>query len=319
MDDREAKKVRRDAVRLARESAKVLRHRGRRLAASERDAVKARLSDLDQALAGGAAPEKVRLAADALRAELNRHADRLKRASVIEYVESLGTAIGIALLIRAFIIEAFKIPTGSMIPTLMIDDHIFVNKFTYGLRVPFTYWRMVELGQPERGEIAVFEFPGEGEDKGKDFIKRIVAVPGDRVRLSDNRLFLNGEPIPTEVTDRDATCSDESFQRQGCRCVTQRERLGEAEYVTQHLAPPPVNVGHGCVNGPDWPSDNPIQFNGDRDAEEVTVPPGHVLAMGDNRDNSSDGRYWGFIPIENLKGRALFTWWPPGRWFHAVR
>ena len=318
VERRQTRRTLKEARRFARETSRIVRRRGGRLSKADRTTLEARLADLEQALATDAPAEKVQAAADALRRELQRHHAVLKRASVLEYIESLGSAIAIALLIRAFLIEAFKIPTGSMIPTLMIGDHIFVNKFVYGLRIPFTHFRVVQGRAPERGEIAVFEFPGEGEDKGKDFIKRIVALPGDRVRLSDNRLYINSEPVYTRVLEHDAECADESLQRQGCRCVRQVERLGEAEYVTQHLAPPPINVGPGCVNSPDWPSDNPLQFNGGRESSDVVVPEGHVLAMGDNRDNSSDGRYWGFIPLENLKGQAMFTWWPPGRWFRWV-
>jgi signal peptidase I len=312
LGDRTIGGTRRSARRLAREVRHVMRNRGHRVPATVREAIEARLADLDRAIAQDLEGRKLAAASQAVEAEVSRHAE-LKRATVTEYVRSLGAAVGVALLIRAFVIEAFKIPTGSMIPTLKVDDHIFVNKFAYGLRIPFTHYRVVELGKPQRGDIVVFEFPGEGEDKGKDFIKRFVAGPGDRVRLTDNRLYVNGEGVPTEVIDQAAPCDDPTFAH--CKCVRQRERLGDATYVTQHLAPPPANSGLGCVNSPDWPS-----VDGSRDGahDEVAVPAGHYLAMGDNRDNSSDGRYWGFVPEENAKGSALFLWWPPGRWFHGV-
>jgi len=206
-----------------------------------------------------------------------------------------------------------------MIPTLQIGDHIFVNKFVYGLRIPFTHVRMIELGTPERGDIVVFEFPGEGDDHGKDFIKRVVALAGDRVRLHDNRVVINGTGIETDVFERNGSCADDQFA--GCTCERQRERAGDHEYVTQHLTPGDAHSGV-CFNNPDWPSDNPLQFGGRASNPaypEMVVPDGHVFCMGDNRDNSSDGRYWGFVPIENIKGKALFLWWPPGRWFQAVR
>ena len=310
--------MRRAARALAREARHALKHRGGRLPVPARSAIEARLREIDAALGEDTVGERLESAAEALRAEVGRH-PALRRATVLEYVQSLGGAVIVALLIRAFIIEAFKIPTGSMIPTLLVDDHIFVNKFSFGLRVPFTHARLVDFGTPERGDIVVFEFPGEGDDKGKDFIKRFIAGPGDRVRLTDNRLVINGKPIPTEILEEAGTCADPTFA--ACRCVRQQEHLGKATYFTQHLAPPPVNTAPGCVNSPDWPSDNPLQYGGqgnNKDYPDVVVPEGHYFAMGDNRDNSSDGRYWGFVPAENAKGRALFLWWPPGRWFRGV-
>ncbi len=304
--------LRKEATRLARETSRILKYRGGRLSATDLNALNARLKDLDQALAKDAEAPALAAAMESLRAGLSKHHDALKRATTREYVQSLGAAVGIALVIRAFVFEAFKIPTGSMIPTLLIEDHIFVNKFVYGLRVPFTHWRVVDGGTPQRGDIVVFEYPGPGEDHGKDFIKRIVAVEGDRVRLTGNRLVINGQEVPTEVLDKSAPCEDATFAR--CRCVRQKERLGDTEYVTQHLAPPPVNTAIGCINNPDWP----LPDTEGTTMPEVTVPAGHVLAMGDNRDNSSDGRFWGFLPVENAKGRAMVRWWPPGRWFSTV-
>jgi signal peptidase I len=308
-----SRSLRKDATRLARETSRILKFRGGRLSSGDLQSLQERLRDLDQALAKDVDETTLALRIESVRASLQKHQDALKRATVREYVQSLGAAVGVALVIRAFVFEAFKIPTGSMIPSLMIEDHIFANKFAYGLRLPFTHWRFVEGGTPQRGEIVVFEYPGPGDDHGKDFIKRIVAVAGDRVRLTDNRLVINGQPIPTEVLSRDSACDDTTFSR--CRCVRQAEHLGDADYVTQHIAPPPVNSAIGCTNSPDWP----LSDDDRTDLPEVTVPEGHVLAMGDNRDNSSDGRFWGFLPVENAKGRAVFLWWPPGRWFQWVR
>jgi len=310
-----------DARKFAKEVRRMMRYRGGRLAAADREQVNARLADLEQALKERSNADQVERAVRRLKDSLSPHAETLRRASFFETVQSIGTAVVVALLIRAFLLEAFKIPTGSMIPTLMVNDHIFVNKFIYGLRIPFTNHHFVRFAAPERGDVAVFAFPGQGEDEGKDFIKRIVAVPGDRVRISGNRLILNGQPVATEVVGRRVSCQDETLAM--CRCDQQKERLGDAEYVTQHLSDPDPGDPLRCQDArPNWPTEDPRLFasrgtNGD--FPEVVVPPDHVLVMGDNRDNSSDGRYWGFVPVENIKGKALFIWWPPGRWFRAVR
>lgn len=318
MSPRRPADLAKEARKFARETATILRHRGGRLPAEQQQVLRRHLDALNAAL-GRTDSADIAMALEALRSELGRHAAVLKRASTFETVQSLGLAVLLALLIRAFLFEAFKIPTGSMIPTLRVSDHIFVNKFTYGLRVPFTHHRMLELGSPRHGDVFVFAFPGDGPDHGKDFIKRVVGVAGDRVRMKDNILFINGTPVATEVLESRAPCEDGTYE--GCRCVRQRERLGDAEYVTQHLSPD--SDARYCRNTPDWPTgDDPAMVGGpagNPEFPEVVVPAGQVLAMGDNRDNSSDGRYWGFVPVENAKGRAMVRWWPPGRWFARVR
>ncbi|NOZ01852.1 MAG: signal peptidase I [Deltaproteobacteria bacterium] len=260
---------------------------------------------------------------DAAGGILQRGVDQRRRffrkAKVMEYARSLGLAVFMALLIRTFIVEPFKIPTGSMIPTLMVHDHIFVSKFKYGLRIPFTHTDIVDFDEPERGDVAVFEFPAEGEDKGKNFIKRVVAVAGDRVRIKDNRLMINGKSVSTKVVERDVPCDDSTHE--DCRCVRQKENLNGRWYLTQHMVGSPGSGGSECANNPDWPNDNPLQFGSkgtNEDYPEVRVPKDHVLTIGDNRDNSNDGRFWGFVPVENFKGKALFIWWPPGRWFQRI-
>ncbi len=312
--------ARRSAAKFAKETSRILRHRGRRLAAPERERIAASLKDLEDALRERADDARVAQAAQRLRETLAPHAETLRRASVFEYVQSLGTAVAVALLIRAFVLEAFKIPTGSMIPTLMVGDHLFVNKFVYGLRIPFTNRHFVTFGAPQRGEVVVFEFPGDGDDRGKDFIKRVAAVAGDRVRLAGNHLIVNGRPVENEVVARRASCNDDTLVM--CRCDIQKERVDGLEYLTQHLSEVDPSDPVRCQDTrPDWPTEDPRMYGSrgsNGDYPEVTVPPGHVLVLGDNRDNSSDGRYWGFVPVENVKGKALFIWWPPGRWFRAV-
>ncbi|MBP7125727.1 signal peptidase I [Myxococcota bacterium] len=301
----------REARKLWKEASQILKYRGGRLAEADRKRFADHLKALEEALKASEEGPLAKAAA-AVQADLKQHHPVLKKASFLESLRSLGGAVLLALLIRAFLFEAFKIPTGSMIPTLQVGDHLFVHKFLYGLRIPFTHYRIVEGRSPRRGEIAVFEYPGPGEDHGKDFIKRVVAVAGDRVRLQDNRLYINGEAVPVEVLGPAGPCDDATLAR--CQCQRQRERLGGVEFVTQHLAQTEANLRAGCRNLPDWPMDG----SGDGGVPDVVVPDGYVFVMGDNRDNSSDGRYWGFLPVENTKGKALVRWWPPGRWFQAI-
>ena len=219
-----------------------------------------------------------------------------------EYVESIGLAIIFAFVLRGFVIEAFKIPTGSMIPTLEIGDHLFVNKFVYGVRLPFTQKFLTRFSEPKSGDVVVFTFPREEAkahlakqptqrrqciDRGsleeeKDFIKRIVGVAGDTVELRDNLLIINDEPVKREFEKKDTT--DNYLYPYSVR---ERETLGEHEYS--------------------------VKYEGrDDDFGPVKVKDGHVFVMGDNRDHSSDSRCWGQVPIDNIKGSAMIIWWSIG-------
>jgi signal peptidase I len=231
---------------------------------------------------------------------------RKKKKSVVrEYAEALLTAIVIALFIRAFVIEAFKIPSGSMIPTLSVGDHIFVNKFVYGLRIPFTAERFITFREPTRGEVVVFIYP---PDHGKDFIKRVMGLPGDRIHVEGKNVFINGELVrtrPVEVSEfpgdkrrllaRDGTQRTIPFVR-GWRDF---DFLEEEEGGRTHL----------------------VQYEKEvqREPYDAVVPAGHYFMMGDNRDNSSDSREWGFVPSQNIKGRAMFIWLPLDKDHGGVR
>lgn len=217
-----------------------------------------------------------------------------KKGAVREYVEALLTAILVALLIRSFAIEAFKIPSGSMIPTLSIGDHIFVNKFVYGLRIPFTKFKLLEVREPRRGEVIVFIYP---VDEGKDFIKRVIGLPGDRIRIEGDDVYINGELLGKkrlEVLeypgDRRRLLVKDGRERtipfvQGWRNMEfYEEKTGDINHVVQYE--------HGI----------------DRPFYDIVVPSGKYFVMGDNRDNSADSREWGFVPAENVKGKAMFVW-----------
>ena len=170
-----------------------------------------------------------------------------------EYAEAAIVALALAFFIRAFFVQAYKIPSGSMLPTLQIGDHLLVNKLVYGLRVPISGKRFFDFFAPERGDIIVFVYP---EDPDKDFIKRVVGIPGDVIEIRDKQLFRNGLMVDEE---------DEPY--------------------AQHLEP--LRPGPRDNWGPE------------------TVPEGHVFVLGDNRDRSADSRFWGFVPFENIHGKAF--------------
>ena len=225
-----------------------------------------------------------------------------------DIVEAITVALVIALLLRFFVVEAFFIPSPSMVPTLSRGDFILVNKFIYGLRIPFTKKRIFQGRMPKRGEIIVFMFPHEQAPplhkvhKGKDFIKRVIGLPGDKIHLGDyieklpdgaetkieGQLFVNGQPIKKiklqDVNDlQDFSGPAEIYQ----------EEIGDVKHLIQQLK-------NGSFSNRNYP--NP------REESLITVPENSLFVMGDNRDNSSDSRAWGFVPLENLKGKALFIW-----------
>ncbi len=224
-----------------------------------------------------------------------------KKGNIREYAEALLTALLVAFMIRSFVVEAFKIPSGSMIPTLMIGDHIFVNKFVYGLRIPFTKKKVVTFRSPERGEAIVFIYP---IDESKDFIKRVVGLPGDRITIHGDDLQVNGTPVARQPLQVDPNAGSHPTllkiipeavaDEVGARSISTFPGWQEYSYYVEKVG----NQNH-LVQFDDTPS-----FA----EEEFEVPAGHLFVMGDNRDNSSDSRDWGFVPLENVKGRAMFVW-----------
>lgn len=210
----------------------------------------------------------------------------MTRSDIIEWVKSLVVIILIAVVVRSFVIAPFKIPSSSMIPTLEIGDYLFVLRYSYGFRIPFTDIQIAP-SPARRGDVAVFDYP---EDRSKDYIKRIVGVPGDEIRYVDNRLYINGEELPLKYMERYAY-----FTQYGS--VMQSERFEEAmpgltHDVLREKNPHPRALLEGV-----W-----------------TVPEGHYFAMGDNRNNSRDSRAWGFVPQGYLVGKAAIVWWS---WDHA--
>lgn len=206
---------------------------------------------------------------------------------VVEYARSFFPVFLIVLGLRSFLVEPFRIPSGSMMPTLLIGDFILVNKFTYGIRLPITDQKIIKIGNPERGDVVVFRYP---QDPSTPFIKRIVGLPGDKVAYFDKVLYVNGEPMAQTSTGRYVgTGSGVSETGADVRV----EQFGTME--------------HTILVKPSLPS-----MEG-----EMEIPPGHYFVLGDNRDNSKDSRYWGTVPDTNLIGKA-FTIWMNWDWGHGI-
>jgi signal peptidase I len=196
----------------------------------------------------------------------------------VDYSRSFFPVLLAVLVLRSFVAEPFRIPSGSMMPTLLVGDFILVSKSAYGLRLPVTRTLIWERSGPERGDVAVFKYP---QNPAEDYIKRVVGLPGDRIEFRDRTLFVNGEPQLTELLG--------TYEGEGSgRVMTGAQRYRE------HLR----NAPHEILMWADHPGL----------AGVVRVPEGHYFMVGDNRDNSNDSRMWGFVAEDLLVGRALFVW-----------
>lgn len=199
---------------------------------------------------------------------------------IIEYAKAFFPVILIVFLLRSFVVEPFRIPSGSMLPSLLIGDFILVNKFAYGIRLPVVYSKVFDSGGPRRGDVAVFRFPG---DPSINYIKRVIGVPSDVVVYKGKRLYINGELVSqTDVSPR----SSRNFGD---------ETTGLTRF-SERLAP---DATHDILVMTERPNHGPTEFS---------VPPDHYFVMGDNRDQSNDSRYWGYVPEENLVGKAFLIW-----------
>ncbi len=210
----------------------------------------------------------------------------------VEYSVSFFPVILIVFLLRSFLVEPFKIPSGSMIPTLLVGDFILVNKYVYGIRIPVWNRKVIEVARPERGDVMVFRYP---PDPSLDYIKRVVGLPGDRIEYRNQRLSINGEAVPVRPLD------DYLFKERMQFSRRYLEKLGavEHEILVEEDAPQ-------ALPGLAFPHAANCQYNSE--GLRCVVPPGHYFMMGDNRDNSSDSRVWGFVPDENIVGKAFLIW-----------
>ena len=294
-----------EAKQLLSEAKRILKKKRLRVPESVSASVRAAVSEVEAARKSKQVA-RLRQALSDLDGKLDEHLAFARKSAGRQYAESIGLALGVALLLRAFVVEAFQIPSGSMIPTLDVGDHIFVSKFAYAVGVPFTNLKIAELGKPKRGDVVVFKYP---PDQSIDYIKRVVGLPGETIEVRHNEVFINGRPMAREQLHEPCSPGDGSDEDDRRFCEVWLEHLDGKTHVTHQ---------------------EPIRSIGS-DFGPVTIPPRHYFAMGDNRDNSRDSRVWGYVPYELIKGRALIVWWSrdPSRgglspagiadWFKSIR
>ena len=219
--------------------------------------------------------------------------EKLRQPWWLEYTASFFPVILAVFVVRSFVVEPFKIPSGSMVPTLLVGDFILVNKFDYGLRMPVTNTRLTQGRPLERGDVVVFRYP---KDESVDYIKRVIGLPGDTVAYQDKQLTINGKPVAE-------TALPDYFDEERQNYAKQFEESldGRKNAILNNPAVPPFVMG-----AYDYPYRDNCTYNSR--GVICKVPPGHYFMMGDNRDNSADSRYWGFVPDQNIVGRAFFIW-----------
>ena len=228
-----------------------------------------------------------------------RRAPGAKEPTLVEYSRSFFPVILIVFLLRSFLVEPFKIPSGSMIPTLLVGDFILVNKFVYGLRLPVVNQKFMEVDSPARGDVMVFRFP---RDPSTDYIKRVIGLPGDVVTYRDKRLSINGVPVPLRPAGAYA------YMANGQSYVTAQafhEKLDGDWHRIITVPQMPGFLPSQVIVTPQYV--NRCEF--DDQGFACRVPSGQYFVMGDNRDSSNDSRYWGFVPERNIVGRAFMIWW----------
>ncbi|MBA2690143.1 MAG: signal peptidase I [Burkholderiales bacterium] len=216
----------------------------------------------------------------------------------IEISRGFFPIILVVFLLRSFLVEPFKIPSGSMIPTLLVGDFILVNKFTYGIRLPVINKKIIDMNPPKRGDVMVFRYP---EDPSVDYIKRVVGIPGDRVEYRDKRLTINGQPA-TLTALGNYTLQESGLAAQGYQLYTEKLDTNAHSVIfnPQAMPLPLAQVRQ-------FPGKENCAYN--EEGFLCSVPDAHYFMMGDNRDGSADSRYWGFVPEQNIVGKAFLIWW----------
>ncbi len=216
----------------------------------------------------------------------------------IEFPAGFFPVILVVFILRSFLFEPFRIPSGSMIPTLLIGDLILVNKFSYGIRLPIINRKIIDVGMPQRGDVMVFRYP---VDPSVDYVKRVIGLPGDTVAFRAKRLTINGQPVETnpapDYFDPERVAYSKQFT----------EKLPRDGGLADHMIL--IDDDRSGVIAPDrFPFRENCVYSEGNTAVTCKVPEGQYFMMGDNRDNSADSRYWGFVPDQNIVGRAFLIW-----------
>lgn len=222
-------------------------------------------------------------------------ADLTRQPTWIEYSGSFFPVIALVFFLRSFLYEPFKIPSTSMVPTLQVGDLILVNKFTYGIRLPVINKKIIEMNQPQRGDVMVFKYP---ENLSLDYIKRVVGIPGDKIIYKNKRLTVNGKELSYETLP---DYLDEERHLQYSKQFME-DLTGMSHKIAVIEDAMPINLAQVR----NFPGKEACSYN--FEGFSCTVPEGNYFMMGDNRDNSEDSRYWGFVPDQNIVGKAFFVW-----------
>ncbi len=248
--------------------------------------IKERISEAESALEDGNLRD-LTTKTEGLESVVEEHLSKFRKSRLRQNIESLLIAVALALFIRTFIVQPFKIPSGSMIPTLLVGDHLLVNKFIYGTSIPFTDKIVLPINNINRGDVIVFTYPNYENDPSKngiDYIKRVIGLPGDNIDIKGRILFINGQAIPIRYL------GDFQDERTGVGYDEYEENLFGKKHQVIYLK------GRDSTEKGEY---IPV----------TKVPDGYVFVMGDNRDNSQDSRFWGFAPIKNIAGKAFIIHW----------
>jgi len=277
-------KLKRRAIRVTSAARSLFTKNRTKIQPELADFIQTKLGQTEAAIRDGSSSELL-LRTEELENINKDHLLRFSKSKLRQNIEALILAVILALIIRTFIVQPFKIPSGSMIPTLLVGDHLLVNKFIYGTKIPFTDRIILPIKGLSRGDVIVFKYPNDENDpskRGIHYIKRIIGVPGDKIDIGGRNLYINGEKIDLKYSGE---YNDERFG-------TEFDKYEEFLSGNRHVV---------------------LFEKGRTDTQKgrlpVEVPPGHVFVMGDNRDNSQDSRFWGFVPIGNIEGKAIVTHW----------